>query len=316
MSETIFTTRSLRKEYYRVVAVDDIDLEIPEGEIFGLIGPNGAGKTTTLRMLATTLEPTSGQAFFRGMDIWTKPEEVRRNIGFMPDFFQLYATLKVHELLKYFGIAHGLRGENLNRRVEEVLGMIDLDDKRDALVRGLSRGMMQRLCLGRAILHRPPLLLLDEPASGLDPLARKNLFDVLVRVRENSTTIVISSHILGELSDVCTSVGIMYEGRFLEVGKTAEIMTRIMPTRRIVLHVVGGTDTAANLLATRGGVSDVKTLDDRIQFLFEGDNDQLAELNASLVRAEVGVALLEATKTSLHDLYFAIAERSDDAAAS
>lgn len=161
MGENIVTTSGLRKEYHEVVAVRDVDLAIPAGEIFGLIGPNGAGKTTILRMLATALEPTSGQICFRGVDIWKRPREVREQIGFMPDFFQMYDRLKVGELLSYFGIAHGLRGPELRERVAEVLALTDLDEKRSSFVKGLSRGMMQRLGVGRAILHQP-----KPPAAG------------------------------------------------------------------------------------------------------------------------------------------------------
>ncbi len=316
MSENIITTDALRKEYYETVAVADINLAVGTGEIFGLIGPNGAGKTTTLRMLATTLEPTSGRIFFRDKDIWKRPEKVRAQIGFMPDFFQMYGNLKVYELLKYFGIAHGLSGSELDHRVTEIIGLADLNEKYDSFVKGLSRGMMQRLCLGRSILHRPKLLLLDEPASGLDPLARKNLFDLLKRVHDEGATIIISSHILGELSDLCTSVGIMHNGAFLETGRTDDIIRKIMPKRQIVIQLVTDPAAAAGLLADRPGISEIKVDETRVQFSFDGTDNGLAELNAALVGAGVGVSLLEEGKTSLHELYFAIAERDADAGSS
>jgi len=316
MSENIISTSALRKEYCETIAVDDINLAIPPGEIFGLIGPNGAGKTTTLRMLATTLEPTSGRAYFEGVDIWKRPTEVRSQIGFMPDFFQMYDDLKVDELLIYFGIAHGLEDSELHQRVGEVLDLIDLGNKRKNLVNGLSRGMTQRLCLGRAILHHPKLLLLDEPASGLDPLARRNLFDLLKQIHNKGSTIIISSHILGELSDLCTSVGIMHQGRFLETGRTTEIIKKIMPKRQITIQLVAGTDSAMSLLAAHQDVSDVKVADLKVEFVFDGDDRKLAELNTSLVHAGVSVALLEESKTSLHELYFTIAGRSDNACSS
>lgn len=308
MGGNIVTTISLRKEYHEVVAVKDVDLVIPAGEIFGLIGPNGAGKTTILRMLATALEPTSGQICFRGVDIWKRPREIREQIGFMPDFFQMYDRLKVGELLSYFGIAHGLRGPELRERVAEVLALTDLDEKRSSFVKGLSRGMMQRLGVGRAILHRPSLLLLDEPASGLDPLARRNLFDLLEGIHADGTAIVISSHILGELSDLCTIIGIMDQGSFLETGPTAEIIRKIMPKRLMAMQIVTGTDSAVKLLAGRPEVSQIEAGAERVRFAFDGDDRALAELNAALVSAGVGVALLEQAKTTLHEVYFAIAE--------
>ncbi len=316
MSENIVTTSNLRKEYCELLAVDDVNLTIVRGELFGFIGPNGAGKTTTLRMLATTLEPTSGRIYFQGTDIWQCPTKVRRLIGFMPDFFKMYDNLKVGELLNYFGRAHGLEGAELRRRVEEVCSLIDLKEKQDTFVGGLSRGMTQRLCLGRVILHHPKLLLLDEPASGLDPLARKSLFDLLRQIHDGGTTIIISSHILGELSDLCTSVGIMHEGRVLETGRTDEIIKKIMPKRQITVQVTCDVEMATNLLANQPGVSEVKAVDSKVQFLFEGDNHKLAKLNASLVSANVGVSLMEEGKTSLHELHFAIMERGDDACSS
>ena len=180
-------------------------------------------------------------------------------------------------------------------------------------MRGLSRGMMQRLGLGRSILHRPKLLLLDEPASGLDPLARRDLFELLRQVHSEGTTVIISSHILGELSDLCTSVAIMHDGRFLEVGRTAEIIRKLMPKREITIQVVTPVEAAAKVLQEMPGVSDLSTTDSSLGFFFEGSQDALAGLNAALVRAKVGVALLEEKKTNLHDIYFKIAERNRDA---
>lgn len=313
MSDDIIVMQALRKEYFEVVAVDDVDLAIAAGEIHGLIGPNGAGKTTLLRMLGTTLEPTSGRVFYDGADIWRKPAAVRAKIGFMPDFFQMYDNLRVAELLTYFGIAHGLKGSALHQRVAEVIGLIGLEEKAGALCKGLSRGMVQRLGLGRAILHRPELLLLDEPASGLDPLARKNLFDLLAQVRAEGTTIVISSHILAELSDLCTSVAIMDEGSFLESGPTKEITRKIMPKRKITIRVTGGAAAARAVLAERPEVGELQVGESELNFIFDGADAGLAELNAALVQAQVGVVLVEEAQTSLHELYLKIAERSTNA---
>lgn len=312
----IIEVESLRKEYYETVAVNDINWSVPNGEIFGLIGPNGAGKTTILRMLATTLEPTSGKIRFEGKDIYKDLKTVRSKLGFMPDFFQLYGTLKTYELLNFFGIAHGLGGRELSNRVAEVLELIGLTEKRDAFCRGLSRGMMQRLGLGRAIIHTPKLLLLDEPASGLDPLARKVLFDLLRQVHKNGTTILISSHILGELSELCTSTAIMHDGVFLETGKTSDILKKIMPTRRIIIQLLDGADKAAGILAARDDVEDITTEGKRLTLSFTGEDPDLAEINAALVQAGIPVCLLEEGKTSLHELYFAIAERNNADAAS
>ena len=313
MSDEIVVMQALRKEYYEVVAVDDVDLSLARGQIHGLIGPNGAGKTTLLRMLATTLEPPSGEILFEGVDIRRDPKAVRAKMGYMPDFFQMYDGLRVAELLAYFGIAHGLGGRQLRDRVAEVIRLIGLEEKAHTPCKGLSRGMVQRLGLGRAIIHRPELVLLDEPASGLDPLARKNLFDLLERIHADGTTIIISSHILAELSDLCTSVIIMHEGRFLETGPTQEIIRKIMPTRQITLRLAGGAEAAGKVLSEHRSASALQSEPNQIRFGFDGSDAELAELNAALVRAGAGVALMEETRTSLHELYFAITERNEHA---
>ncbi|MFP3938550.1 MAG: ABC transporter ATP-binding protein [Phycisphaerae bacterium] len=315
INDTAISTEGLVKNYGAFPAVCGIDLEIPRGEIFAFIGPNGAGKTTTLNMLATILEPTFGKAFIEGTDVWDDPVATRLKIGFMPDFFQVYRPLTVWEFLAYFGMAHGLGGSELRRRVEEVIVLIGLTDKRDKLCKGLSRGMVQRLGLGRAILHKPPVLLLDEPASGLDPLARMNLFSVLKQVNQQGTTIVISSHILSELSDLCTSVGIMHEGRFLAVGSRDEILRRISPKRKISIEVVGDADAAGRILADFPDVSCVEACQSRLTFMFEADNEALAGINGSLVQAGVQVATISEEQTTLSELYLSIAEGEANASA-
>ncbi|MCJ7544703.1 MAG: ABC transporter ATP-binding protein [Phycisphaerae bacterium] len=307
---------TLRKEYYEVVAVNDVDLGIREGDIFGLVGPNGAGKTTLLRMLATALEPTAGRAVFRGKDIWDDPVSYRGVIGFMPDFFQLYDYLTTRETLLYFGLAHGLDRKTRTGRADEMLKVIGLEEKAHSLAKGLSRGMVQRLGLGRALIHRPKLLLLDEPASGLDPLARKQLFDVLREVNAQGTTIIISSHILGELSDVCNSVGIMHYGRFLAAGEMSEIVRKIMPKRRISLLLTTDPQAARTVLQSWPTASVEQVEGPRVRLLLEGTDAELARLNAALVAAGVGVALIEETRTGLEELYLAITERQGHAAAS
>jgi len=313
MANEIIVTESLRKEYFEVVAVNDVSLAIPAGEILGLIGPNGAGKTTLLRMLATCLEPTSGRIRFEGDDIWRDPQTIRGKMGFMPDFFQMYDRLLVREVLTYFAIAHGLPRCERSARVDEVLRLTGLEEKKDSLAKGLSRGMTQRLGLGRAILHRPRVLLLDEPASGLDPLARRDLFNVLTNIHADGTTILISSHILGELSELCTSVGIMHDGRFLEIGPTAEVIRKIMPKRQIGLRLTSGLEQATKLLAANPLVSGIVADGSNVRFAFDGQDADMAALNAQLVAAGAGVAMLQENRASLHEVYFAIAERDANA---
>src|SRR5436853_5403339 len=213
----------LRKEYDELVAVQDLNLTIPAGEIFGMIGPNGTCKTTTIRIACGLLAPTVGRALVNGIDVAAEPERAQQSIGYLSDFFAVNEDLKVWEYLDYFAHAYRVAEWDIAARVTEVIGQVSLEVKRDAMIRGLSRGMKQRLGIARAIIHRPKVLLLDEPASGLDPKARLELRNLLLSLREQGTTILISSHILTELEGFCTSIGLMEKGVMVRSGKIDEI---------------------------------------------------------------------------------------------
>ena len=220
-------TEELTKQYGKLFALKNLTLELNEGDLFGFIGPNGSGKTTTMKMLATLLQPTWGEAYVCGMSIYTKPKEIRRIIGFMPDFFGVYDDMKVIEYLEFFAAAYRVRGEARRRVCNEVLELVDLGYKREALVTSLSRGMTQRLGLARVLLHDPQVLLLDEPASGLDPRARIEIRELLKRLGGGGKTIMVSSHILPELADVCNKVGIIERGELLVDAKVEDVMRRV-----------------------------------------------------------------------------------------
>ena len=220
-------TEELTKQYGKLFALKNLTLELVEGDLFGFIGPNGSGKTTTMKMLATLLQPTWGEAYVCGMSIYTKPKEIRRIIGFMPDFFGVYDDMKVIEYLEFFAAAYRVRGEARKRVCNEVLELVDLGYKREALVTSLSRGMAQRLGLARVLLHDPQVLLLDEPASGLDPRARIEIRELLKRLGGKGKTIMVSSHILPELADVCNKVGIIERGELLVDAKVEDVMRRV-----------------------------------------------------------------------------------------
>ena len=213
-------SQGLVKRYDRTVAVAGLDLAIEPGEIFGLVGPNGAGKTTTLRMLATLLRPSAGTAEIDGWSVTGNPDEVRRVIGFMPDVFGVYDDMKVWEYLDFFARCYGLPAAARRRMIADLLELVDLGDRRDDYVQTLSRGMEQRLCLAHALVHDPKVLLLDEPASGLDPRARVELRELLRELRALGKTILISSHILPELEELCTSVAIVDHGKVLAAGSS------------------------------------------------------------------------------------------------
>jgi len=230
MSHIVRTT-GLTKRYDKTLAVAGLDLDIAEGEIFGLVGPNGAGKTTILRILATLLVPSAGDAEIAGASVRRNPDAVRRVLGYMPDSFGVYDDMKVWEYLDFFGRCHGLPAARRRRVVADLLELVDLASKRDAYVQTLSRGMQQRLCLAHALVHDPQVLLLDEPASGLDPRARVELRELLRELRNLGKTILISSHILPELEELCTSIAIIDRGRVLASGRVADIEQRLRSGR-------------------------------------------------------------------------------------
>ncbi|MCL6640549.1 MAG: ABC transporter ATP-binding protein, partial [Candidatus Rokubacteria bacterium] len=236
---TIVRVDGLVKRYDGLPALDGLDLRVEEGEIFGLVGPNGAGKTTTLRILATLLEPTAGDAEIAGISVRRNPAAVRRVLGFMPDVFGVYDDMKVWEYLDFFGRCYGLPADRRRRMIGDLLELVDLADKRNAYVAELSRGMQQRLCLAHALVHDPAVLLLDEPASGLDPRARVELRELLRELRALGKTIVVSSHILPELEELCSSLAIIDHGRVLAQGRVAEIEARLRVGSVLRVRVVG-----------------------------------------------------------------------------
>ena len=299
----------LRKEYDNVPAVDDLTLSIPQGEIFGLIGPNGAGKTTTIRMASGLLAPTLGCALVAGVDVAQEPERAQQYIGYLSDFFAVYEDLKVSEYLDYFAHAYKLPEAEIPARITEVIAQVNLEVKRDALIRGLSRGMKQRLGIARAIIHRPRVMLLDEPASGLDPKARLELRNLLRSLRDQGATILISSHILTELEGFCTSIGIMEKGRMVRSGSIEEVTAAAASTRLVRLTWAGQTKpgdslaTAQEKLKADPRVSDVSLSAGAGTFRFSGAEEDLAPVLAALVAASVQVTSFGEVKQTVEELY-------------
>jgi len=294
----------LRKEYDNLVAVQDLSLTIPQGEIFGLIGPNGAGKTTTIRMACGLLSPTLGRAVVNGIDVAKEPELAQQSIGYLSDFFAVYEDLKVWEYLDYFAHAYKVPDSDIPPRVTEVIGQVSLEVKRDSLIRGLSRGMKQRLGIARALIHRPKILLLDEPASGLDPKARLELRNLLRSLRDQGTTILISSHILTELEGFCTSIGIMEKGRMIRSGRIEEVTADEKLGRDMQVSWLG--DARATLearLAVHPQVSKLQLNEHTGTFQFTGSDDELAALLAELISAGVRVKTFAEIKQTVEDLY-------------
>lgn len=296
--------QSLRKEYDNLLAVDDLNLTIPQGEIFGLIGPNGAGKTTTIRMACGLLAPTLGRALVAGVDVAKEPEKAQQHIGYLSDFFAVYEDLKVWEYLDYFAHAYKITESEIPARITEVIAQVNLEVKRDAMIRGLSRGMKQRLGIARAIIHRPRVMLLDEPASGLDPKARLELRNLLLALRDQGATILISSHILTELEGFCTSIGIMERGRMVRSGSIAEVTAAAASTRLVKLSWAGDALAAAQeKLKSDARVSEVNLAAGAGTFHFSGAENDLAAVLASLVGAGVAVTSFGEVKQTVEELY-------------
>ena len=294
----------IRKEFDDLVAVNDLDVVIPEGEVYGLIGPNGAGKTTTIRMACGLLSPTGGRAVVAGVDVHSAPEQAQAHIGYLSDFFSLYEDLKVWEYLDYFAHAYKMPEAEIAGRIEQVVQQVGLEVKRDALIKGLSRGMKQRLGIARAIIHRPRVLLLDEPASGLDPKARLDLRNLLRSLRDEGATVLISSHILTELEGFCTSIGLMEKGRMVRSG-TIDAITAAEASYRVVRLAWLG-DSAAQVegrLKAIPHVSEVLMQRSEGVFRFAGPEDGLAAVLRELVSAGVPVVSFGEVKQTVEDLY-------------
>ncbi|MDR3108538.1 MAG: ABC transporter ATP-binding protein [Planctomycetaceae bacterium] len=254
-------TEILTKQYGKLYAVKDLSLDLVAGDLFGFIGPNGSGKTTTMKMLATILQPTYGEAYVCDMSVFTHPKEIRRMIGYMPDFFGVYDDMKVIEYLEFFAAAYRIKGEARRKVCEEMLELVDLGYKRDAMATSLSRGMTQRLGLARVLLHDPQVLLLDEPASGLDPRARIEMRELLKRLGTRGKTIMVSSHILPELADVCNKVGIIERGELLVNANVTEVMSRVRDHIVLSIEVTKNIEAAAKLIEQHESVSKVEIVE-------------------------------------------------------
>ena len=294
----------LRKEFDDLVAVQGLDLSIPEGEIYGLIGPNGAGKTTTIRMACGLLEPTDGHVTVADVDVHEYPERAQQFIGYLSDFFSVYEDLKVWEYLDFFARAYKMPEAEIPARIDEVIRQVELEVKRDAMIKGLSRGMKQRLGIGRAIIHKPRVLLLDEPASGLDPKARLDLRNLLSSLRDSGTTVLISSHILTELEGFCTSIGLMEKGQMIRSGTIAEITAAETPLRVVRLGWVGpGEAPVRAKLGEQPQVSRLVVRGAQAVFKFSGSEEELAGILAGLVSAGVKVVSFGEVRQTVEDLY-------------
>jgi ABC-2 type transport system ATP-binding protein len=298
----------LRKEYDDTVALENLHLEIPAGEVYGLIGPNGAGKTTLIRILSTLLEPTYGAVRIAGIDVLAEPLRVHPLIGYMSDFFSLYDTMLVWEYLDHFARCYGIERRKRERLVDEVLKLVSLEVRRDAEIKTLSRGMRQRLCFAKTLLHEPRVLLLDEPASGLDPAGRLEFREMLKQLHAMGRTVVISSHILTEMADFCTSIGIMEQGQLLASGRVDDILEQLQPGLLLEIEVTAGLPVLLELLKSQPAVEQLADGDGRVRCRWRASREALPELHRRIVAAGIDLVSLAVRTDNLEDIYMKISK--------
>ena len=309
---SIIQITGLTKKYRDLVALRDLNLTIEKGDVFGFIGPNGAGKTTTIKILSTLLEPTSGSAYVDGIDVVRHPLEVRRIIGYMPDFFGVYDDVKVWEYLDFFAAAYKIPVNKRKGIIDDVLELTDLTGKREAYVESLSRGMKQRLCLAKTLVHDPKVLLLDEPASGLDPRARIEFRALLKELKAMGKTIFVSSHILPELADFCNVVGIMEQGRLVVTGNVNEIVQKLEGHVVLDARLGGNGDGAEHgtralqLLENYPLIKDMRVEGNHLSIDFLGGHDDLPALLSLLVKNDIPVASFVQREADLEDVFMKV----------
>jgi ABC-2 type transport system ATP-binding protein len=294
------------KRYGDFLAVDRLNLKIGRGEVFGFIGPNGAGKSTTIRFLSTLLRPTDGEGIIAGHSVTRDPLGVRRVIGYMPDSFGVYDGMKVWEFLDFFAVAYQVPRGRRRQVINDVLELLDLTHKRDAYVNGLSRGMKQRLCLAKTLVHDPPVLILDEPASGLDPRARLEMKALLKELQAMGKTILISSHILSELADFCSSIGIIERGVLLAAGSIVEIQRQLQTHRQLRIRVIDHADRAHLIVRNHPKVHRSELMDHTITGEFSGDDQEISRLLHELVQSGIEVQSFAEVEPTLEEVFMTI----------
>lgn len=294
---------NLTKRYNGTVAVNCLNMEIPKGEIFGFVGANGAGKTTTMRIIAGLLAPSSGKVYIDGINVLKEPLEVKRHIGYMPDFFGVYDDLKVSEYMSFYGGLYGISGKKCEGLTDSLLELVRLTNKKDAYVDTLSRGMKQRLCLARSLIHDPEFLILDEPASGLDPRARVEMKEILRELRSLGKTVLISSHILHELSELCTSIGIIDEGKLVACGSVQEITEKMSHSAQLKIRVADNEEEAVKVLMEMPGIGAISSVSGVIDVTIEGGDETCVKILKTLVQKDIPVVSFQPVEDSLESVF-------------
>ena len=300
-------TSQLTKKYDDMYAIRDIDLDLGQGDLFGFIGPNGAGKTTTMRIIATLLTPTYGEAYVCGYSIYTHPKEIRRLVGYMPDFFGVYDDMTVIEYLDFFASAYRIAPQARRKRCDEMLEVVDLEFKRDAYANTLSRGQTQRLGLARVLLHDPAVLLLDEPLSGLDPRARIEMRSLMRRLGSMGKTVIVSSHILPELADVCNKVGIIDSGKMIASDDVASMIRQVRPNMALLIEpaMKAQLDSAAKLLSSHELVQSVDFVAESIKATLKADAGDYSSIATLLISNGISIKRFAEEEINLESAFMA-----------
>lgn len=300
--------QGLTKKYGSFTALDHLNLKIDEGVVFGFVGANGAGKSTTFSILSTLLAPTSGNAYVNGISVIENPVAVRQQLGYMPDFFGVYDQLKADEYLDFYAASYGLSAAERATIIPELLELVNLTDKRYSYVDLLSRGMKQRLCLARALIHDPKVLILDEPASGLDPRARTEMRDILKHLKSMGKTILISSHILPELAEMCDELGVLDNGKLIAQGNVAAIQAQLQADKELIVKVLGDVDKAVAFFEEDPHITSIETNPEKetITFLYRGTKEQQVQLLKKALLADILIYSVNEIEKDLEDIFMAI----------
>jgi ABC-2 type transport system ATP-binding protein len=304
--------KELTKKYGRFTAVDELNLEVSDGEIFGFVGPNGAGKTTTMKIICGLMAANDGEVSVNGIDAIKDATSAKEIIGYMPDFFGVYDDLKVKEYLDFYASIYNIKANERKKISDDLLELVDLTDKKESYVDSLSRGMKQRLCLARSLVHNPKLLVLDEPASGMDPRARVEMKEILRNLKTLGKTIIISSHILSELSELCTSIGIIDRGKMVISGKVSEIMQQVYSKRMIRVKVFDKLDEALRVIQEFPFVVSAVAGEGFIEVGFDGKDEEMSMLLKSLIQKDVPVITFTQLDGNLEDVFMKVTNGDDE----
>ncbi|MFS0688260.1 ABC transporter ATP-binding protein [Sporosarcina sp. 179-K 8C2 HS] len=305
--------KGLTKKYGQFTALDDLNLTLHEGTVFGFVGANGAGKSTTFLIISTLLQPTSGDVIINGVSVREKPADIRKLIGYMPDFFGVYDQLKADEYLDFYGASYGIPEEERKKLIPQLLELVNLSHKRYSYVDLLSRGMKQRLCLARCLIHDPKVLILDEPASGLDPRARIEMRDILKTLKGMGKTILISSHILPELAEMCDEIGVIDNGKLIAHGSVAEIQQKLQGEKMITVRLAGKIAETIAFFEEQTFVTSIERLegDEGISFVYRGEEVGQIEMLKRAILSNLPIVSFTEHVTNLEDVFMEITKGAD-----